>query len=54
MELHALFIAMLYSRLYDFENNFQTIRLAHALHFLTADMRKTLSIWLTDIDEALF
>lgn len=48
-ELRALFIALLYPGFYEFEHSFQLIRLAHVLHFVPQEMRRTLSIWLCDI-----
>ena len=44
-----MFIAMLYPGFYEFEHSFELIRLAHVLHFISPEMRRTLSIWLCDI-----
>lgn len=48
-ELRALFLAMLYPCFYEFEHSFELIRLAHVLHFVSPEMRRTLSLWLCDI-----
>jgi hypothetical protein len=48
--LRGLFIALLYPRFYEFENTFQLIRLAHVLHYVPVEMRRTLSQWLCDVN----